>query len=318
MKALITGAAGFIGSNLYQRCLDEGFDVWGVDNLCNGQLKFLPKKAPHALIIRDFSSDVVLGKIKNQEFDVVFHIAALPRVSYSIEHPIETNDVNVTKTLHLMDACRGNIKRFVFASSSSVYGGAEQLPTPETAPLNPQSPYAFQKLAIEQYLKLWSKHYGMDSACLRFFNVFGKHSLGGSPYSTAVSAWLTAIKNNKPMRSDGDGSQSRDLCHVDNVVDCLVRAAKHSENLSAEAFNVACGDRTTNKEILDYLMKRYPSAQKVDAPWRAGDVMHTQADITKAKNVLGYVPIVRVWDGVDRTIQWAEKTGMLTMIKSSM
>ena len=311
MRVLLTGAAGFVGSNLYRRCLEEGMDVWGVDDLSNGHLKFLPKRAPHALIVRDFSSDTIIGKIKQQEFDVVLHIAAVPRVGFSVEHPILTNDVNVTRTLKLLEACRGNVKRVIFASSSSVYGGAEQLPTPETAPMNPKSPYALQKLIIEQYLKLWYDLYGMDSACLRFFNVFGPNQLGNSPYATAVSAWLSAIKLGKPMRSDGDGTQSRDLCYVDNVVDCCIRAAKHSGDLRAQAFNVACGERTSNNEVMELLLKRYSNAKKIDAPWRLGDVMHTQADITKARDILGYTPLVKVWDGIERTIEWVERNEIL-------
>ena len=191
----------------------------------------------------DFASVNVLTKVKSGVYDSVFHLAAIPRVSYSVEHPLETHETNVNKTLHLMDACVGNVKRFVFASSSSVYGGADILPTPETHPKNPKSPYALQKSIIEDYLKVYSLLYGLESIALRFFNVFGPNQLGHSPYSTAVSAWLTAIKNGKSMRSDGDGSQSRDLCYVDNVVDVCIRASQHEKNLGAEVFNVACGDR---------------------------------------------------------------------------
>jgi len=205
-----------------------------------------------------------------------------------------------------MDACRENVKRFVFASSSSVYGGADVLPTPETEPKNPKSPYALQKSIIEDYLKLYRDLYRLDSVCLRFFNVFGPNQLGDSPYATAVSAWLTAIKKGVPLRSDGDGSQSRDMCYVDNVTDCCVRAALVADPLNAECINVACGDRTTNREILTELAKHYPQAQVTVAGWRPGDVMHTQADISKANRLLGYTPLVRFWEGLDRTIKWYE------------
>ena len=304
MHVLITGGAGFIGSNLVARCLKEGWHVDTVDDLSNGHLEFLPKG--QICVKDDFAAPRILKEISNGRYDVVFHIAAVPRVSYSVEHPIETNDVNVSRSLKLIQACRGNVKRVVFASSSSVYGGANVLPTPEGFPKNPQSPYALQKSIIEDYLLQYNRLYGLDSACLRFFNVFGPNQLGDSPYATAVSAWLTAIKKGVPMRSDGDGSQSRDMCYVDNVTDACVRAARKDGKLNAECFNVACGDRTSNKQILDALIARYPDAKYVNAPWRPGDVMHTQADVNKAWKVLGYVPVVRFWEGLDRTIDWCE------------
>lgn len=306
MKVLITGGAGFIGSNLANRCLVEGWDVTIVDDLSNGHSEFVT--APDiATFYQDFTSKRVLSAIRKQTFDVVIHLAARPRVSYSVEHPVETNDINVTKTLELMTACLNNVKRFVFASSSSVYGGADVLPTAETHPKNPQSPYALQKSIIEEYLDMYYKLYGLDSAAMRFFNVFGPNQLGDSPYATAVSAWLTAIKKGLPMRSDGDGTQTRDMCYVDNVTDALVRAAIHPSDLKAERFNVACGDRVSNNDVMNRLLRHYPGAKKIDAPRRAGDVMHTQANIKKIERVLGYEPLVRVWDGIDKTIEWTEE-----------
>jgi len=304
MHVLVTGGAGFIGSNLVKRCLDEGWDVDTVDDLSNGHLEFVPHG--QAVITKDFAHADVLHEIKQGRYDVIFHLAAVPRVSYSVEHPLETNHVNVSRTLALMDACRDNVKRFVFASSSSVYGGADILPTSENERKNPKSPYALQKSIIEDYLVLYRDLYKLDSVCLRFFNVFGPNQLGDSPYSTAVSAWLTAIKKGIPLRSDGDGSQSRDMCYVDNVVDACVKAGNVSGLLNAECINVACGDRTTNRDIIIELGKRYPGAQVCNAPWRAGDVMHTQADVTKAQQLLGYVPLVRFWEGLDRTVKWYE------------
>jgi len=307
-NVLITGAAGFIGSNLYKRCVDEGFKVAGVDNLSNGHLEFLPDE--HDVYICDFDHDVILDDIRNGKYDVVFHLAAVPRVSYSVEHPLLTNDTNVTKTLKLIDACRGNIDRFVFASSSSVYGGADVSlgPTHENDRKGPKSPYALQKSIIEDYLALYGELYDLDSICLRFFNVFGPNQLGDSPYATAVSAWLSAIKKGVPMRSDGDGTQSRDMCYVDNVTSACVKAARAKGIFEGRQYNVACGDRTTNNEILEYLLKRYPGSTMVSAPTRPGDVKHTHADVRRAEKELGYVPLVRFWEGLERTIEWVEKT----------
>ena len=306
MKVLITGAAGFIGSNLARRCIEEGWHVDAVDDMSNGHPEFVPKGI-NIFYACDFASERVVAAINSQAYDAVIHLAAVPRVSYSVEHPVETNETNVSSTLRLMEACRNKVGRIVFASSSSVYGGADVLPTQESQSRNPKSPYALQKAVIEDYLKLYSELYGLDSACLRFFNVFGPNQLGDSPYATAVSAWLNAIKSGRPMRSDGDGSQSRDMCYVDNVVDACIRAAECVGDLGAEVFNVACGTSTTNREILDRLKTKYPYSEHRDAPWRAGDVMHTLADLTKIEECLGYKPLVDFQEGLARTIQWYEE-----------
>lgn len=306
-RALVTGGAGFIGSNLANTLHNMGWHVEVVDDMSNGHVQFLHIDLRSSrLYIDDFTCPEILNKIENKEYDYVFHLAANPRVSYSLEHPAETHEVNVLKTLRLMNACKGNIKRFVFAASSSSYGDAKFLPTTEDCPDNPVSPYALQKAIVEKYLKLYSEIYRLDSVCLRFFNVFGPNQLGDSPYSTAISAWLTAIKRGKSMRSDGDGSQSRDMCYVDNVVDCLIKSALVEGNLSAEILNVGVGEVVTNAEILSYLKSRYPQAVSHDAPWRPGDVMHTKADITKAKKLVGYDPGINVWQGLDKTIEWYE------------
>jgi nucleoside-diphosphate-sugar epimerase len=307
-NVLITGGAGFIGSNLVQRCIDMDWDVTIVDDLSNGHIDFVPDGT--RAFYMDFTAPDVLNAINNKEFDVVFHLAAKPRVGYSVEHPVETNDTNVSKTLTLMTACIGNIDRFIFASSSSVYGVQNQndLPTHEESNKNPQSPYALQKLIIENYLRLYHNLYGLDSACMRFFNVFGPNQLGGSPYATAISAWLTAIKEGRPMRSDGDGTQTRDMCYVDNVTDALVRAALTTSRMGGQPFNVACGESVSNNDVMAVLTKRYPEATKVDAPARVGDVKHTLADITSISQCLGYEPLVRVWDGIERTIEWYEQS----------
>ena len=302
MKVLITGIAGFIGSNLAERCLREGWEVTGIDDFSNGHEEFIPNGVK--LIKKDFASQDVETLISSNHFDTVFHLAACPRVGYSVEQPFETNHNNVTKTLQLMDYCRGNINRFVFASSSAVYGNVEQLPTQEDCNKNPQSPYGLQKLIIEQYLKVYNSLYGLESVCLRFFNVFGKNQLGNSAYSTAVSAWLNAINRNESMRSDGDGSQTRDMCHVNNVVEAMILSAKSPKQLNADVLNVACGSKTSNKEILEFLLSKYPDAKYHDAPWRPGDVMHTLADISKIGDVLGYKPVTEFWEGLEMTAQW--------------
>jgi UDP-N-acetylglucosamine 4-epimerase len=330
-KILVTGAAGFIGSNLCKRLVDLNWSVTGVDNLSNGKIQFVPKDVD--FLHANFDDDRILCRIQNEEFDYVFHQAALPRVSYSVEHPLQTHKINVDATVNLINACVGNIKRFVFASSSSVYGPAldacDQFveyggainstisPTTITTPHNPQSPYALHKSVIEQYLKQYSIHNNFDSVCLRYFNVFGPNQLGSSPYSCAVSAWLTAIKNDQSCRSDGDGEQSRDLCYVSNVVDANVLAVMADGPFRAEAFNVACGERFTNNEILAYLKKRYPNMRTHSASVRVGDVKHTLADISKTTRVLKYVPRVKFYEGLERTIEWYESSE-LALLKNNI
>ncbi len=307
-RALVTGGAGFIGSHLTDHLLSEGWKVDIVDNLLSGHREYInTSMQSDEVIIDDFSSNLVLDRVVKSQYDCIFHLAAIPRVSFSVDHPMLTHETNVSKTLRLIDACRGNVKRFIFASSSSVYGGADILPTSTNYQKNPKSPYALQKSIVEDYLKQYWAHYQLDSISLRFFNVFGPRQLGNSPYSTAVSSWLTSIMNGNSMRSDGDGTQTRDLCYVENVVDACHKAAIIRSETKASCYNVACGDRISNQEILNYLKGRYPGAKYHSVPWRAGDVMHTQADINDTKEALGYVPVVKFWEGLDRTISWYEK-----------
>jgi UDP-N-acetylglucosamine 4-epimerase len=307
MKVVITGCAGFIGSNLAVHCLNLGWDVVGIDDMSNGHREFVDDRVD--LIERQFDSGFNDVLKWSERPDVVVHLAALPRVSYSVENPAKTFEVNVLRSMSLIKSCCDNGIPIVFASSSSVYGGADTLPTVESDQKKPKSPYALHKSTIEDYLELYGKLYGLKSISLRFFNVFGKNQLGSSPYSCAVSAWLTAIHSGQPMRSDGDGKQSRDLCHVDNVTDACVRSIKclsrdPSHTLLGARYNVACGKSVTNNEIIDYMMKRYPGATKIDSHWRAGDVMHTLASIESARSGLGYVPMVEVWTGIERTCDW--------------
>ena len=332
-RALITGGCGFIGSNLAKELISKGWRVDVVDDMSNGHLELLDglkkrilpnasfldiyygqiekgtvtREDDEVLVIQDdFASPFLLSNIEENYYDYVFHQAAVPRVGYSVEHPSETTNTNINKTVALFESCKeGGIKRIVFASSSSVYGGADDLPTKETAPKNPKSPYAWQKSAIEDFAKICWDLYQLDVVCLRYFNVFGPGQYGDSPYSTAVSAWCNAVKTGGSCRSDGDGSQSRDMCYIDNVVSANVLAAEREEPFKGDYFNIACGDRTSNRDILEYFKVRF-NVDVVDAPWRPGDVMHTQADVSKAEREFGYKPLVRFWDGLEETIKWWE------------
>ncbi len=304
-KALVTGGAGFIGSHLADRLLREGHQVTVIDDLSNGHMEFVTSGIN--AMFSDVGDAATLRFVQQMQFDVVFHLAAKPRVPYSVEHPAETNDENVGKTVKLLEACRGNVGRFILTSSSSVYGNTQTLPTPESTSRNPQSPYALQKMIGEDYCAMFSDLYKMDTACVRPFNVFGPRQLANGVYGTVVSSWLDAIKHDGELRSDGDGSQTRDMTHVDNVVDIFMRVAAYKGSLRGEAFNAGTGTSVSNRQILTYLVQRHPEAQSrvKNAPWRAGDVRATCADITACEKLLGYTPSMEFWKGLEQTREWA-------------
>jgi len=305
MKVLITGGCGFIGTNLTIKACELGWDVTVIDRdvsrLGNWQSSARAARIVHA----DYSDEESLKLVRKMKYDAILHQAAIPRVSYSVEHPVETSEENIIKTIQLLEAAAGNCRRFVFASSSAIYGDTEKLPITEDMSIGsrPQSPYALQKQVCENYISLFCSQYGLDAISLRYFNVFGPHQYGDSPYATALSSWCHRIKSGEKLRSDGDGLQSRDLCYVDNVVEANILAALKTEQCSGEAMNIACGDRISNKEILDALAVKH-SFNIESAPFRKGDIMHTQADIALAKSILGYEPVVAFWEGFERTLKW--------------
>jgi nucleoside-diphosphate-sugar epimerase len=328
-KALVTGGCGFIGSNLTKELVRLGWEVDVVDNMSNGHLELLEglktrvlpngsfytafamqdnikREHGEVLVIQDdYTDQNVLNGIFQGSYDVIFHQAAIPRVSYSVENPSHTTDENISKTMMLFETAAGNVDRIVWASSSSVYGGAKNMPTEETEPKNPKSPYAWQKSAIEDFAKFAYDLYNLDIVCLRYFNVFGPGQYGDSPYSTAVSSWCHAIKNDQECRSDGDGEQSRDMCFIDNVVSANILAAKRKNPFKGECYNIACNRRVSNNEILEHLKERFKDKVKVrHAPERPGDVKHTRAAIQKAKRDFGYEPLVHFWEGLEKTIRW--------------
>jgi len=326
MKCLVTGGYGFIGSNLVKELANKCFTIDIVDDMSNGHKELLSWEElnirpvfPELMSFDtrndknlinfyecDFAYDGILKRIASGYYDVIFHLAAIPRVSFSVENPAETTEANLMSTIKLFDAARYGKTKVVFSSSSSVYGGADNLPTKESEPKRPKSPYAWQKSACEDAAKLYCELYDDSNiVCLRYFNVFGPNQYGDSPYSTAISAWCHAIKNDLECRSDGDGTQSRDMCYVDNVVQANILAAKSTLNFGGKCYNVACGDRVSNNEILNYLKNRFGEKVKVRiAPERAGDVKHTQADISKIKKDLGYTVQKRFWEGLEETIKW--------------
>lgn len=325
MRALVTGGCGFIGSCISKKLLDKGWEVEIVDDMSNGHLQFLDgykiRSVPAAMghifekqnsinsgeilvLMGDFVHQEVIRRIIEKRYDVVFHCAANPRVEYSVKNPIETTDENLVKTIRLLTHSIDNVNRVVFSSSCSVYGDPWSLPTTENHGKNPNSPYALQKLCAEEYAKLYSKLYGLDTVCLRYFNVYGPNQYGDSPYSTAIVSWCDKIKKDLPLRSDGDGTQTRDMVFVEDVANANILAATREENFGGSCINIGTGTAYTNKQILGIFKKKFIDVKIDQAPARDGDVKHTLACLKKAKSDLGYAPNFSLEDGLQKTFEW--------------
>lgn len=323
MRALVTGGCGFIGSNLTKRLVGLGWEVEVVDDLSNGDIsnlsgidmrvvtsELLPnydssQDSEKTLVITgDFASPQVLSRIAEKKYDLVFHLAAWPRVEYSVNNPIKTTEQNVTKTIILMTSCIDSVQRFIFSSSSAIYGDpVDNFPSVESGDISPSSPYALQKKVVEDYCSLYSKLYNLDSVCLRYFNVYGPGQLGDSPYSTAISAWMDKLSKSLPLRSDGDGEQTRDMVYVDDVVEANILSALSKEKFSGDVFNIGTGESYSNNQILEILRERF-SFDVNQAPARKGDVRDTKADTEKSTEVLGFISKVSLEEGLDNTIKW--------------
>lgn len=308
-KCIVTGGAGFIGSNLVTRLITDGWNVYIVDNLTTGDEKFFDDVSKHDNVQcykTSYGSNITADIVHSLHPDIVFHLGAIPRVLYSVEQPYKTNMNNVQETLALLDACKGNVGRFVFASSSSVCGDVDVFPTPTTIPKRPKSPYALQKSVVEDYCRLWSELYDLDTIVLRYFNVFGPRQYGDSPYSTVISAWCNNIVEGRPLRLDGSGKQSRDFCYVDNVVDANIAAAESSRRFNGDIANIAGGECHTLLDVLDMFYKRFgrDAIHVVHAPARQGDVYKTLASLAEARELLDYVPRIMFNEGLNRTFDW--------------
>ncbi len=307
---LVTGVAGFIGSNFTRQYIDRypNDTVIGIDDFSTGRRSAVDKR------IVFYEGDVadlafVKSIFKKHRPQYVVHFAARPRVSYSVEHPTETTISNIVGTVAILEASRdAHVKRVVYSSSSSIYGGAKKLPTKENEnPPHPVSPYAVQKYTGEPFCQIFSNLFGLDTVCLRYFNVFGPGQYGNAAYSTVVSAWLESLYFPKKKKGflEGDGKQSRDFCYVDNVVQANMKALFRAKKFNGEAFNIAHGKRTTLLEVKK-LIEKY-TGKKLTLqlrPTRVGDVRHTHANIDKAKKSLGYRPQYNFEQGLQRTIAW--------------
>ena len=302
---LVTGGGGFIGSTLVRALLKQGARVRVVDDFSTGSRSNLDGVRDRIELIEGDLSDpaVCLGAI--QGMDYVLHQAAIPSVARSVEDPISSNRANVTATLNLLVTAReAGVKRFVFASSSSVYGETEVLPKVETMPENPISPYALTKLAGEKYGVMFHRLYGLPTVGLRYFNIFGPRQNPDSPYSAVISRFIAAALNGKRPTVYGDGEQSRDFTYVDNVVQANLLACT-AEGAAGRVFNIGTGERHSLNQLLRLLsavVGRELNPEHTSP--RKGDVRHSLADIERARRILGYEPRVRLEEGLRRTLEW--------------
>ncbi|HSX27188.1 MAG TPA: NAD-dependent epimerase/dehydratase family protein [Patescibacteria group bacterium] len=309
---LVTGCAGFIGSNFVNRFRKKypATKVVGIDDLSNGR-----KDAVNPETIF-YKGSILDGKLVDRIFEkhrpeYVFHFAALPRVSFSHKFPRLSSEVNIIGTVTLLEmANQYDVKRVIFSSSSSVYGGAKKMPTKESENRPaPKSLYAVQKYSNEKFCKAFSKLFGLDTVCLRYFLAFGPGQHGDSPYSTVISAWLESLyfPKNKKAFIEGDGTQSRDFCYVDNIVMANIQAMEADKDFGGEVINIANGEQTTLNQVRALIEEYTGKKLKLEhRPVRLGDVRHTHADISRAKRLLGYNPKIKFEDGLKRTIKWFE------------
>jgi len=301
---LVTGGAGFIGSHLAEALVGRGHAVRVVDNLVGGKRANLDHLGGVEFLEGDLA-DMAVAERAVRGADYVLHQAAIPSVPRSVADPVTSNRANITGTLNVLVAARdAGVKRLVYAGSSSCYGNAATLPKHEEMPLNPLSPYALQKVVGEQYCRMFTQLYGLETVSIRYFNVFGPRQDPGSPYSGVISLFSTALLEGRPPTIYGDGEQTRDFTYVTNVVDGVLRASE-APNVAGEAINVATGGRISLNELLRVMQKIVgTSLQPVYAEGRQGDVKDSQADITKARTRLGYEPTVDLEEGLRRTLDW--------------
>jgi nucleoside-diphosphate-sugar epimerase len=307
MKYLVTGGAGFIGSNIVRELLRQGQEVRVLDNFATGKREnILPLiKDPKLKLIEgdQRSFHVVRAAVKG--VDYILHQGALPSVPRSINDPITSNDVNILGTLNILEAAKEfSVKRIVCASSSSIYGNSESLPKVETMPVNPMSPYALTKYAQERYCQIFYQLYGVETVSLRYFNVFGPNQDPTSQYSAVIPKFIKLIQQDREPIIYGDGTQSRDFTYVENNVWANIQACT-AEKAPGEVINIACGKRYTLLDLVDLINEILgKNIEPRFEPERPGDVKHSLADIQKAKDLLGYEVRVDFREGLEKTIEF--------------
>ena len=318
---LITGVAGFIGSNLLETLLKINQQVVGLDNFSTGHQHNLDQVKDLVSTEQWKNFKLIKGDIRQLQdckkacegIDYVLHQAALGSVPRSIEDPINTNENNLSGYLNMLVAARdADVKRFVYAASSSTYGDHPDLPKVEDKIGNPLSPYAVTKVVNELYAKVFARTYGFKTIGLRYFNIFGQRQDPNGAYAAVIPKWVADMMANNPVYINGDGETSRDFCYIDNAVQANILAATANDPDAADqVYNVAVGDRTTLNELFELirsgLSEQFPHLDNYKATYRdfrAGDVRHSLADISKAKRLLSYQPTHRIGEGIEVALDW--------------
>ena len=305
-NVLVTGGAGFIGSNLADELIKQGAKVKIIDNLITGFRENLEEiNGDFDFIEGDINDDTILKKAL-ENVEIVFHQAALPSVPRSVENPEETHQACVNATFNLLCKAKDfNVRRLIYAASSSAYGDQPVLPKVETMRPAPLSPYAAAKLMGEYYCQVFTEVYGLETFCLRYFNVFGPRQNPSSMYSGVISRFTDALMSGKNPIIYGDGDQSRDFTYIANVVNANIQAAQTSEGIG-KVINTANGERISLNDLLQVL-KKITDNKNVEAQYEAarkGDVKHSQADNTLAKKYLSYKKLIDLEEGLRKTIEW--------------
>ncbi len=305
-KYLVTGGAGFIGSNIVKRLVEEGKEVRVLDNLSTGKRKNIEPFLDKVEFVEGDFTDMDVARTAVKGVDYVIHTGAIPSVPRSIDDPVKTNAANITGTLNLLIASRDEkVKRFVYSASSSAYGDSKVMPKEETMGTAPKSPYAIQKLVGEMYCQNFYKLFGLETVCLRYFNVFGPNQDPESVYSAVVPLFIKKLQKGESPVILGDGSTSRDFTYVDNNVDANLRACVAGSECAGEVINIACGYEISLNQLVEKINVEIGTDVKPEyKDERAGDVKHSLADISKAERLLGYKPLVSFDEGLKKTIEF--------------
>lgn len=312
MKILVTGGAGFIGSNLAERLVKDGHQAAVFDNLSTGKIENVHAIMDHpdftfiegTILERTHLADV----IRDLGIEAISHQAARPSVSRSVEDPLATNEVNVTGTLNVLQAALDcGVSKVVAAISSSVYGDTPELPKRETMPYNPQSPYAVSKVTKELYLKVFHEVYGLGTVGLRYFNVYGPRQDPKSDYAAVIPRFVAAALRGSEITIEGDGGQTRDFTYIDDVVDANIAGFLH-EKAAGRSFNIAGGRRISILELAEKIIEITDSSSQITyKPKRKGDIRHSLADVSYAAEYMDYQPKFHLEQGLVKTIEWYRK-----------